>query len=96
MYIKIHKATTGDVVAVCDENLLGKTVEDKKYSIKISEHFYKGEMKDTAAITPILQSATNINFIGKEAVALGINLGIIAQENIITIAGIPHAQVYTR
>ncbi|MBI1972916.1 DUF424 family protein [Candidatus Woesearchaeota archaeon] len=94
MYIKIHKAPAGEVIAVCDENILGKTLEDKKKHIKVSEHFYKGEIKDAAAIAPILETATNINLIGKEAVALGLKLGIIAEENVMVIAGVPHAQVY--
>jgi len=94
MYIKIHKAPTGDVIAVGDENILGKTLEDKKNHIKVSEHFYKGEMKDATAIAPILETATNSNLIGKEAVALGLKLGIIAEGKVIVIAGVPHAQVY--
>ncbi len=96
MYIKIHKAPAGDVVAICDEDILGKTLEDKKYSVKISEHFYKGEIKGAATIIPILKLAVNINIIGKESVALGLKIGIIKQENIIMIAGVPHAQVYTQ
>lgn len=94
MYIKIHKTPGGKVIAVCDEDILGKTLEDKEHHIKVSEHFYKGEIKDAAAIAPILETATNSNLMGKEAVALGLKLGIIAEENIIVIAGVPHAQVY--
>ena len=96
MFIKIHKVQHGDVVAVCDEELLGKTLEDGKYSIKVSENFYKGEKKDAGEIAPIMQSATNVNLIGKKAVALGLKLGIIRKENVIVIAGVPHAQAYTQ
>ena len=96
MYIKIHKVPTGEVVAVCDEAILGKTLEDKKYTVKVSEHFYKGERKDVRSITPMLKAATYINIIGEEAVALGLKLKIITQENIILIAGVPHAQIYTQ
>ena len=94
MYIKIHKARHGDVVAVCDEDLLGKTLEEGKYHLRISEHFYKGEKKDVKFIEHILLGADNINLIGKEAIALGLKLKIITKEHSNVIAGVPHAQVY--
>ncbi len=92
MYIKIHRAKHDDVVAVCDENLIGKTIEDGKCTITIFEHFYKGDKKDDAVISEILKNATNSNLMGKKAVALGLKVGIITKEHVIVIAGVPHAQ----
>ena len=94
MYIKIHKVPTGNIIAVADEDLLGKTLEDERYCVKVSEHFYKGEKKEAEAILSLLKGATNVNLIGEEAVAIGIKAGLIEQEHIIRIAGVPHAQVY--
>lgn len=94
MYLKIHKVSGSAVVAVADEDLLGKTLEDENYSVKVSEHFYKGEKKEAATIISILKTATNINLIGEEAVAIGVKAGVIERERIIMIAGVPHAQVY--
>lgn len=96
MYFKVHKGKYSDVIAVCDENILGKTLEEGKYCIKVSEHFYKGERGNAATIAPLLRNATNINLIGKESVALGLGVGITTKENIITIAGVPHAQAYAQ
>ncbi len=95
MYVKLHKSQNGDVLAICDENLLGKTLKDEKYQVKISEHFYKGEKMNSTKIKPLLKQATNVNMMGGEAVNLGIKLGIITKENIKLIAGVPHAQAYT-
>lgn len=94
MYAKIHKSEHGGVLAVCDDSVIGKTVEDKKYSLKVSEHFYKGEKKNAEEITLLLKDAKNVNLIGKKAIALGIKSGIIAKENVISIGGVPHAQSY--
>jgi len=58
----------------------------------ISERFYKGDLKSEEEITDIILSATNINFTGKDSVALGLKLNLITKENIRTIQGIPHAQ----
>ena len=96
MHMKIH--STGSrfnnrfVIAVCDENLIGKTLKDGKISITISKRFYKGEKKTEKEIIAVLKDATNINFVGKESVAAGIKAGIITKSNIIKIKGVPHAQ----
>jgi len=99
MYIKIHRTNTNygirEIVAVCDEDLLGKTIKGGKIEIKISESFYKGEKKSELYIIEILKKSTNINLIGKESVAAGLKAGIISQENVIDIGGIPHAQAFS-
>ena len=80
------------VIAVCDEDLINKTINDGKVSIKVSEHFYKGEKKTEEQIIEILKDATNANLIGEEAVNAGIKAGIISKDNVMRIKGIPHAQ----
>jgi hypothetical protein len=42
MYVKIHKTENKDIVAVCDEDLLGKKFEEKELILDVSEEFYKG------------------------------------------------------
>ena len=42
VYCKIHKQQDYHVIAVCDEDILGKTLGKQK----ISEFFYKGELID--------------------------------------------------
>lgn len=96
MYLKIH--CTGQrfnnrfVIAVCDENLLNKTLNDGKRSITVSEQFYKGDKKNEREVVAILKDATNANLVGKEAVAAGIKAGIVSKENVAIIKGVPHAQ----
>lgn len=96
MYLKIHY--TGErfgnrfVIAVCDEELIGKSLADKKYNIKISESFYKGDIMNEEEVVNILKDTTNANLIGKKAIEAGLKAGIISKDNIINIAGIPHAQ----
>lgn len=96
MYVKIHHAgqhtASINVVAVCDESLLGKTLQEGKISITISESFYKGDLKNEKETLAVLKDARNINLIGEEAVATGLKAGIITKENIRTIKGVSHAQ----
>ncbi len=99
MYVKIHKSGSysgnREVVAVCDENLLGKILHGDHIDFKVSESFYKGERKAKEEVIALLKKTTNINLVGKEAVAAGIKAGIISQNNVIMIEGVPHAQAFT-
>ena len=96
MYLKIHytgqRFSNRFVIAVCDENLLNKKLDDGKRSITVSEQFYKGDKKNEKGVIAILKDASNVNLVGKEAVAAGIKAGIISKENVVVIKGVPHAQ----
>ncbi|HLD16007.1 MAG TPA: DUF424 family protein [Candidatus Nanoarchaeia archaeon] len=96
VYLKVH--STGErfgnryVIAVCDKDLIGKTIENKKYKIKITERFYKGEEMNEAQVIGILKDAGNVNIMGKRAVEIALKSGIISEKNIIKIGKVKHAQ----
>ena len=98
MYVKIHVVASNygirEVIAVADEDLIGKILREKHVEFKVSESFYKGEKKTEAEVIDIIKKAGNINFIGKQAVVAGLKAGVISKESIITIQGIPHAQTF--
>ncbi len=94
MLIKIHKNQGKEVIAICDEDIIGKTFEEKDLQLKISEYFYKGEKISDEDALIILKTARNINIAGKKAVNFALKNKIIEEDNIITIAGVPNAQVY--
>lgn len=82
------------VVAICDEELLGKKFKVKggKLVIEVSERFYGGKLVDEEAALKLLEKATIGNLIGKRSVELAEKNGFIIRENVILINGIPHAQ----
>ncbi|MBU3940965.1 MAG: DUF424 family protein [Nanoarchaeota archaeon] len=94
MYVKFHIKGDRTVVAICDEDLIGKTLEDKKAYIKVTKRFYKGEKKKEKEVAVILQEATNINIIGKKSIAFAIKQGVLDKEAVRKIKGMPHAQIY--
>ncbi len=95
MYIKINKSGEAEVLAVCDEDILGKTFEEKDLQLKISESFYKGEKKSEKEVLNLIENFDNINLVGKKSIKLAIDNDIISQDSIIYIEGVPHAQVYS-
>ena len=95
IFIKIHKAKYRDVVAVCDSNLIGKRFEEDDLQLDITERFYKGQEISEDELINILKNSENINVVGEESIKAAIKSGMISENNIIRIKGIPHAQFTT-
>ena len=92
MYIKIHDDGNGrTVVALCDKDLIGKKLSEGNIEINVSERFYKGEELPEDKMADILKNASNVNILGEKSIAFAIKIGVITEENIIMIQGVPHA-----
>lgn len=89
---KIFQAKYELVVALCDEKLIGKTIDEKGLKIKISRDFYGDMLIDNDVAVKVMKKATIGNLIGEEIVKLAMENGFISNENVILIDGIPHAQ----
>jgi hypothetical protein len=96
MFLKVHHSPgTGDIVAVCDRELLNTTIRHGEVSIQVSEWFYGNCPASEMEVAEALKKAGNINLIGKRAVRFAIELGLVTQSGCIMIGEIPHAQVYS-
>lgn len=94
MYLKVHTSGGRSVVALCDEDLIGKTLEQGKLRLEISERFYKGDKLSEKEILPIIKNSENLNIVGEKSINFALKHKIITQEHIIKIKGVPHAQIY--
>ena len=94
MYVKVHIYKQATIVAICDEDLIGKTIEDKDKRIEVSERFYKGKKRSPKQVLEIMKHSENLNLIGKKTVDLALKNHIIEKEGIIKIKNVPHAQMY--
>jgi hypothetical protein len=81
------------LIAVCDKEILGKTLKDNDVEIKIGD-FYKGEEVTEEDLLSNVKKATIVNAIGERTISLFLKNNIINRENLIYISGIPHAQIY--
>lgn len=95
MYVKIHKSEGRGILAVCDEDILGKTFEENELQLKVSESFYNGEKKSEKEVIDLISNYDNINLAGKKTVGLAIDNNLIDESTVIKISGIPHVQIYT-
>ena len=81
------------LLAIADSTLLEKTFEEGDRHITVSKQFYGDKTCGREEAKKLIMSATIINAVGKEIIGLMIEENIADKENILTIEGVPHAQV---
>ncbi|MEN2975115.1 MAG: DUF424 family protein [Candidatus Caldarchaeales archaeon] len=95
-WVKVHHSKTGEtVVAICDEELLGKRINIVEgFSVEVSKAFYGDVLVREEDLPNYLRQATIINLLGELIVKYAVTRGIIMEKAIMKIGGIPHIQIY--
>ncbi len=93
VYVKVHHHGKEVVVAICDEDLLGKTFTEGAVKIEVSEKFYGGEKMNIREAMKIAKKATIANFLGKNAVKYAVKSKLVHKDAVMVVASIPHAQL---
>jgi len=101
MFVNIIKSYR-DVVAVCDSNLLGKKFEepfgDFTVQLDVKENFYKGEdfpeQEASLILSRMKMEDATFNLVGQQSIELAIELGIITENGVKRIQGVPFAMVF--
>lgn len=93
VYVKTVTQGRDRLVAVCDEEILGKTLEGGKVPFKVSEGFYKGTLGDVDEAIAAMKQATICNLIGKKIVEAAIDCNMVHERAIIYFGDVPHAQI---
>lgn len=92
--VKLHLYQGQMILAVCDEDLIGKTLDNNGIPFRISESFYGGPLMGPDELIGLYKQVSNINVIGKNAVSLLVSRGLVNVDEIIMIDGIEHVQVF--
>ena len=93
MYLKSYFVGNDILVAVCDSDLVGRTFHEGDLHLSVNEDFFKGQPAAEHEVKKALGGATIANLVGKRSVSCGIASGIIDEDCVIIIEGIPHAQM---
>lgn len=92
MWVKIHKSSRA-VVAICDENLLGKKFLEGIKQLDVTESFFKGERHTKEEVLSIMKYefklSSTFNIIGKESIETAIEAGIISKDEFSKVKNIP-------
>lgn len=94
--VKIHESYRW-VVAVCDKEIFGRKLVEGKRVLDVSGIFFKGEaMDEEAAVDEIIRcngEDATFNFVGERSVGIAKELGIVKNEGVFVIQGVPFALV---
>ena len=90
---KIFGHDSEKILAISDKDILGKRFEEDGLQIEVTHEFYQDKECNEKEALKLIRSSTIINAVGKKIIALMIKENVIEKGNIITIDGVPHAQV---
>jgi len=96
MFVKIIKAYR-NTIAICDSDLLGKKFEEGKFQLDVKESFFGGDEISGEKLIEIIKKMSGedatFNIIGEKSIEIALKAGIISQNGIKKIQGIPFALV---
>ena len=81
------------LLAVCDCELLGKTLREGKIVFRIKEEFYNGRKATIDEAMGLIDNSTIVNLVGKVCVEKAIAEGYVHPDAVLKIEGVPHAQI---
>ena len=96
MYLKIHENPNGKIVAVCDEELIGKVLEEKDKYMDLDKHrnFYIGEKVSEEKVKVALKSFGSVNIVGKKSVKIATDMKLVSKDELMYINTVPYIQIY--
>jgi hypothetical protein len=92
-YIKLKKVGRNVLLAICDTDLLGKTLREGKIVFHVKEEFYKGAKVNVEEAICMIDNSTIVNMVGEKVVKKAIEKGYVHPEAVLRINGVPHAQI---
>ncbi|VVC01545.1 Uncharacterised protein [uncultured archaeon] len=95
MYLKIHPSPEGDVVAMCDEALLGQVLSGAGMRLDLEAYkaFYEGRKVSEGEAVLALSAARSANLVGKKSLGAAKKAGLDVSGAVL-VAGVPHLQLY--
>jgi hypothetical protein len=90
--IKKHRDNDGKLLlAIIDENLKNKRIEEGEKILDLKSNFYKGELASKEEILNLINNASHLNIVGNKIVELLSNKNLV--DNAMKIGGVAYAHV---
>jgi hypothetical protein len=93
VYLNIKKMGQNVLLAVCDCDLLGRTLREGKIVFHVKDEFYNGRRASVDEAVGLINNSTIVNLVGKNCVEKAIAKGYVHPDAVLKIEGIPHAQI---
>ncbi len=93
VYVNLKRIGRNVMLAICDCELLGKTLRQGKIVFHVKDEFYNGGKLAVDEAVRMIENSTIVNMVGKNCVEKAIEKGYVHPEAVLQIEGIPHAQI---
>lgn len=81
------------LLAICDVEILGRTLREGKMVFCVKEDFYKGARVNVEEAVSMIENSNIVNMVGRNVVKKAIQKGYVHPEAVLKIEGVPHAQI---
>jgi hypothetical protein len=93
VYVRLQKRGKTVLLAVCEPELLGRTLKRGQASFHVSEKFYKGPLVSADEAINLMKKSTVVNIVGSSIVKKAIKLGLVHPDAVLKIGSALHAQI---
>jgi hypothetical protein len=93
VYVNLKKVGRNVLLAICDCEVLGKTLRQGKIVFHVKEEFYNGGKVGLDEAVSMIRNSTIVNMVGKKCVEKAIERGYVHPDAVLNIDGVPHAQI---
>lgn len=84
----------GNVLAACDEDLLGETFSEGKLKLTVKKEFYLEKLVSKTELEALMEKAEILNLVGEGVIGVAKGLGMVEDVSaILKIGNVPHLQV---
>jgi hypothetical protein len=98
IFIKKHAADRGTILAMCDEELIGRVLQQGKLFIDLSKYsdFYRGELvsEEKAKEMVEVDDLYSANVVGERSVAVMMNKGLVGKSDVRKVGNVPFVQIF--
>ena len=93
VYVNLKKMGRNVLLAICDCEVLGRTLREGKIVFQVKDEFYNGGKVSVEEALGMIENSTIVNMVGRNCVERAIAKGYVHPEAVLRIEGIPHAQI---
>ncbi len=98
IYLKIHSTDNGNMLAMCDSGLIDRVVSEGDVEINLRDYsdFYKGQLVSREGALGLVkkEDIMSANIVGKEAVKVALEKGVIEKSHVRKVSKVPYANAF--
>lgn len=92
-YMNLKRVGNNVLLAICDADIIGRTLREGKIVFCVKENFYKGAQVNVEEAVSMIENCNIVNMVGRNVVKKAIEQGYVHPDAVLNIEGVPHAQI---